>query len=100
MRARRVRLDAAGDIPLGTVEAFEQAAVARDSEDLREHFEERAGIYEHDAGLPRPEAGIEAAQILLEVSSARCWKGNNWFDMEITHEKSSHGLSPWTMRCR
>ena len=27
----------------------------------------------------------------IEVSSARCWKGNNWFDMEITHEKSSHG---------
>lgn len=41
------------------------ATLARhdDAEDLREHFEERAGILEHDAGLPRPEAEIEAARI-------------------------------------
>ncbi|MGH8585600.1 MAG: hypothetical protein ACREWE_05270 [Gammaproteobacteria bacterium] len=51
----------AGYIPFGTVQAFEQAAVAREAEDLREHFEERAGTFEHDADLPRPEAGIEVA---------------------------------------
>ena len=30
---------AAGDTPLGAVQAFEQAAVAREAEDLLEHFE-------------------------------------------------------------
>jgi hypothetical protein len=35
---------AAGNIPLGTVEAFEQAAIAREAADLREFFEERAVI--------------------------------------------------------
>lgn len=46
----------------GTVQAFEQAAIARESEDLREHFEERVAIIEHDAGLPRAEAELEAAR--------------------------------------
>jgi len=39
------------------------AALAREAEDLREHFEERAGILEHDGGLPKPEAELEAARI-------------------------------------
>jgi len=54
---------ATGDIPLATVQAFEQAAIARETEDLREAFEERAGILEHDAAMPRPEAELEAARI-------------------------------------
>jgi len=54
---------ATGDIPIGTVQAYEEASIAREAEDLREHFEERAGIIEHDAGLPRPEAELEAARI-------------------------------------
>jgi TubC N-terminal docking domain len=33
------------------------------ADDLREHFEERAAILEYDAGLPRPEAELEAARI-------------------------------------
>ena len=53
---------AAGDIPLETVQAFEAAAIARKAEDLKEFFEERAGVLEFDAGLPRPEAEIEAAR--------------------------------------
>jgi hypothetical protein len=53
---------AAGDIPLGTVQAFEQAAI-REAEDLKEAFEERAGILEYDAGLPRADAELEAARI-------------------------------------
>ncbi|MGH8584637.1 MAG: hypothetical protein ACREWE_00080 [Gammaproteobacteria bacterium] len=62
---------AAGDIPLGTVQAFEQAAVDREAEDLREFFEERAGILEHDAGLPRPEAELEAARITAILARNR-----------------------------
>lgn len=46
-----------GDIPLGTVQAFEQAAIAREAADLREAFEERAGILEYDA---RPTHGTGA----------------------------------------
>lgn len=34
-----------------------------EAEDLREYFEERAGILEHDGGLPRAEAECEAAKI-------------------------------------
>jgi hypothetical protein len=33
-----------------------------DTEDLKEFFEERACILEYDAGIPRPEAEIEAAR--------------------------------------
>jgi len=39
--------------PLGTVQAFEQAAIAREAEDLREAFEERAGILEQPPACPR-----------------------------------------------
>ena len=52
---------AASDIPLETVQAFEQAAIAREAEDLREAGKERAGIIKHDAGLPRAAAKLEAA---------------------------------------
>ncbi len=62
---------AAGDIPLATVQAFEEAAIAREAEDLKEFFEERAGILEHDAGLPRPEAEIEAGRITTTLARNR-----------------------------
>jgi len=62
---------AAGDIPIGTVHAYEQAAIAREAEDLREHFEERAAILEFDAGLPRPEAELEAARITATYARNR-----------------------------
>ncbi len=62
---------AAGDIPLGTVQAFEEAAIAREAEDLKEFFEERAGILEHDASLPRPEAEIEAARMTATLARNR-----------------------------
>jgi hypothetical protein len=41
----------------------EAAAVATEASNLREFFEERTAILEHDAGLPRPEAEAEAARI-------------------------------------
>lgn len=56
---------------LGTVQALEQAAIAREAEDLREHFKERAGILEYDAGLPRPEAEIESARITATLARNR-----------------------------
>lgn len=62
---------AAGDIPMGTVQAFEQAAIAREAEDLREFFEERAGILEYDGGLPRPEAEREAGRITATLARNR-----------------------------
>jgi hypothetical protein len=64
---------AAGDIPLGTVQAFEQAAVAREAQDLREAFEERAAILEYDAGLPRAEAELEAARIAAAYARNRSY---------------------------
>jgi len=60
-----------GDIPL----AFEEAAIAREAEDLRESFEERAGILEYDAGLPRSQAEIEAARITATLARNR---GHLW----------------------
>ena len=62
---------AAGDIPLGTVQALEQAAIAKEAEDLKEFFEERAGILEFDAGLPRPEAELEAARVTATLGRNR-----------------------------
>jgi hypothetical protein len=59
---------AAGDIPMGTVQAFEAAAVAREVEDLRQ---ERAGILEFDAGMLRPEAELEAARITATLARNR-----------------------------
>jgi hypothetical protein len=44
---------ASGDLAPETVQQYEQAAVAREAENLREFFEERTAIPEHDAGLPR-----------------------------------------------
>lgn len=55
----------AAAIPTETAQAHEQ------TEDLREHFEERAGILEHDGGLPRPEAEIEAARITATYARNR-----------------------------
>ncbi len=54
---------AAGDLTPETVQAFEEAAIAREATDLREFFEERAAILEHDAGLPESEAEFEAGRI-------------------------------------
>jgi hypothetical protein len=62
---------AAGDIPLGTIQALEQAAIAREAEDLREHFEERASILRFDAGLPKPDAEIEAGRITASLAHCR-----------------------------
>ncbi len=42
-----------------------------DAEDLREAFEERAGILEYDADLPRPEAELEAARITATLARNR-----------------------------
>jgi hypothetical protein len=41
------------------------------ADDLREHFEERAAILEYDAGLPRPEAELEAARITATYAQNR-----------------------------
>jgi hypothetical protein len=51
----------------------EAAAVATEASDLREFFEERTAILEHDAGLPRPEA--EAARITAMYARNR---GSPW----------------------
>jgi hypothetical protein len=69
----------AGDIPLA-VQAFEQAAIAREAEDLREAFEEHAGILEFDAGMPRPEAELEAARITATYARNRAylWASLRW----------------------
>jgi len=44
---------------------------ADEAEDLREFFDESAGIMEHDAGLPRPEAQIEAARMTATLARNR-----------------------------
>jgi hypothetical protein len=72
------------DIPLATVQALEQAVIAREVDDLLEYFDERAAILEYDAGLPRPEAELEAAKIAATL--ARNWRdlwhpcGRRWRD--------------------
>jgi len=53
---------ASGDTP-PAVQAYEDVAIARESQDLREHFEERAGILQHDGGLSKAEAETEAVRI-------------------------------------
>jgi hypothetical protein len=45
--------------------------LAVETEDLREHFEERSAILEHDAGLPRAEAEAEAARITATLARNR-----------------------------
>ncbi|MGH8584783.1 MAG: hypothetical protein ACREWE_00860 [Gammaproteobacteria bacterium] len=40
-------------------------------EDLKEFFEERSAILEYDAGLPRPEAELEAARITATLARNR-----------------------------
>jgi hypothetical protein len=62
---------AGGDIPLATVQALEQAAGTREGEDLREAFEERAGILQFGAGLPRADAEAESARITATLARNR-----------------------------
>jgi hypothetical protein len=69
------RRRAGHNIPLGTVQQYEQAAIAREAVDDKEFFEERAGILEHDAGLPGPDAEIEAARITAILARNR---GYQW----------------------
>jgi hypothetical protein len=66
---------AAGDIAPETLQAFEAAAIAEEAEDLREAFEERAGILEFDAGLPKPQAELKAARITSTLARNR---GYSW----------------------
>jgi hypothetical protein len=42
-----------------------------ETEDLKEFFEERAGILEYDAGLPRQGAEVEAARITATLARNR-----------------------------
>jgi hypothetical protein len=60
---RTWRTSRPGTSPLGTVQAIEAAAVAREAEDLKEFFGERSAILEHDAGLPRADAEAEVTRI-------------------------------------
>jgi hypothetical protein len=48
-----------------------RTAVAQEAEDLREAFEERSAILEHDAGLPRRDAEIEAGRITATLARNR-----------------------------
>jgi hypothetical protein len=47
-----------------------EPAMPAESEELKGFFEEKAGILEHGAGLPRPDAEIEAARI----TAGRRWR--------------------------
>jgi len=60
-----------GDTSVETVQSFEEAAIAREAADLKEFFEERAAILEHDAGLPRGEAQLEAARMTAALARNR-----------------------------
>ena len=44
------------------------SAIAREAEDLKELFEEQAGILEYDAGLPRAEAQLKAAKLTATLA--------------------------------
>ncbi|MGH8584655.1 MAG: hypothetical protein ACREWE_00170 [Gammaproteobacteria bacterium] len=46
-------------------------AAPAEVEDLKEFFEERSAILEYDAGLPRPEAELEAARITATLARNR-----------------------------
>lgn len=48
--------------------------VDTEAEDLHEHFEERAGILEYDAELPRAEAELEAAKITSTYARNCCYQ--------------------------
>lgn len=50
------------------------------AEDLREHFEERAGILEYDAGLPRAQAELEAARITVTYARNCCYQ---WASLRV-----------------
>jgi hypothetical protein len=42
-----------------------------EAEELRVRYEERAGVYQHDGGLPRPEAELRAwIEVALDVVEA------------------------------
>ncbi|MDQ3776823.1 MAG: hypothetical protein M3461_21975 [Pseudomonadota bacterium] len=47
----------------------------KETADLREAFEERAGILQYDAGLPSPDAELEAARITATYARNRGYLG-------------------------
>ena len=46
-------------------------AIAREVKDLKETFEERSGILEYDAGLPRVQAQLRAAKLAATFARNR-----------------------------
>jgi hypothetical protein len=55
-----------------------------ETEELREAFEERAGILEHDAGLSRPEAELEAARSTATLARNR---GSLWASLRAAFSR-------------
>jgi proteasome lid subunit RPN8/RPN11 len=94
---------AAGDIPVGTVQAFEQAAIAREAEDLEEFFEERSAILELDAGVPRPDAELEAARITATRPGIEATCGpayvRRWRATPSCSRRCRIGRGRWTPYC-
>jgi hypothetical protein len=64
-----------GGNEINEIHEIRSPTVTREAEDLRELLEERCGILEHDAGLPRPEAELEAARIMATLARNR---GYTW----------------------
>jgi hypothetical protein len=62
---------AVGDISPKTVQAYEQTAVAREAEDLKEFFEEHVAILEYNARLSRAEAQLKAAKLTATLARNR-----------------------------
>jgi hypothetical protein len=60
-----------GGNEINEIHEIRSPTVTREAEDLRELLEERCGILEHDAGLPRPEAELEAARIMATLARNR-----------------------------
>jgi hypothetical protein len=52
------------------------------AEDLREHFNERAAILEHDANLPREQAEAEAAKMTATLARNR---GYTWAALRLAY---------------
>jgi hypothetical protein len=82
LRARLASTDRGGvGVPaLHGVSTGGRGSAAVAGEDLREFFEERAGILEHDAGLLRPEAEFGAAKLTATLARNR---GYLWASLRV-----------------
>jgi hypothetical protein len=64
LQAARRAAEAPGSVASNVSAGAEHVPITQEAADLKEFFEERAGVLQYDAGLPKPHPELEAARLV------------------------------------